>query len=442
MNVLVIGSGGREHALVWKLRQSPRLKALYCAPGNPGIGEIAECIPIPMTDLHGLLEFARRQNIDLTVVGPEQPLALGIVDLFDQYRLRIFGPSRDASQLEWSKAYAKSFMQRHGIPTARYQAFSQGERELASSYVRSVSYPAVIKADGLAAGKGVVICEDLASALAALGSLMRGEGTEDTVGRIVIEEYMVGEEASVFAVCDGVHYATLAPAQDHKRVFDGDLGRNTGGMGAYAPAHVVTQGIMELVRRSIIEPTLQGMAAEGRPYKGCLYIGLMVTSEGPKVVEYNSRFGDPETQVVLPLYSADILELMMTACDGTIGAMSPVPDVCRGSAVCVVLASGGYPDAYETGKAIRGLETLSGLDRVVAFHAGTRNDHGALVTSGGRVLGLTAWTDSDDLGRTIGLAYEGVRRVSFEGMHFRKDIGAKALVRSRATPAETRTRER
>ena len=427
MNVLVIGSGGREQALVWKIKQSPRIGRIYCAPGNAGIAGLAECIPIPPTDLQGLLRFAMEREVELTIVGPEQPLSEGIVDLFEQHKLKIFGPTQKAAQLEWSKAYAKAFMQRHGIPTARYRAFSSGEREQASHYLRSASYPVVLKEDGLAAGKGVAICSDLASGLTSLDQMMRDGGR--WAGPVLIEEYMTGEEASVFAISDGIHFVTLAAAQDHKRVFDGDQGKNTGGMGAYAPAPVVTPEVMETVKHSIIEPTLAAMEAEGRSYKGCLYVGLMMTPEGPKVVEYNSRFGDPETQVVLPLYDVDILELMEAACEGSIASISPVPLIPQGSAVCVVLASGGYPDLYETGKTIRGLENLSGLDGVVAFHAGTKSDGGSVVTSGGRVLGLTAMRESGDLEQTIKKAYDGVRRISFEGMHFRKDIGAKALAR-------------
>ena len=323
MNVLVVGSGGREHALVWKIRQSRRIGNVYCAPGNAGIAGLAECVPISLSDLSGLLRFAQDRNVDMTIVGPEQPLAMGIVDLFEQNGLRIFGPTQKAAELEWSKAYAKTFMQRHRIPTARYRVFSPGEYELASRYVRSVPYPVVLKEDGLAAGKGVVICNDMASALGALDHMMNEGGPAAVHDAVVIEEYMAGEEASVFAVCDGIHYATLAPAQDHKRVFDGDRGKNTGGMGAYAPAPVVTPAIMDSVKRSIIEPTLSGMAAEGRSYRGCLYVGLMITPEGPKVVEFNARFGDPETQVVLPLYDGDLLDLMEAACKGSMASIAP-----------------------------------------------------------------------------------------------------------------------
>jgi phosphoribosylamine--glycine ligase len=429
MNVLVIGSGGREHALVWKIKQSPLLKRLYCVPGNPGIEVLAQCSQVSSSDLNGLLRFAQEKKVDLTVVGPEQPLAEGIVDLFVDHGLKIFGPTKRAAQLEWSKAFAKDFMQRHGIPTARYQTFTAAERTKAVDYLYASEYPVVLKADGLAAGKGVVICNDRDSALVSLHQIMDGKAFGASNDTVVIEEFMTGEEASVFAICDGRNYVTLAPAQDHKRVFDDDQGKNTGGMGAYAPTPVVTSEGLEYVKGTIIEPTLAGMAQEGRSYKGCLYVGLMMTEKGPKVVEYNSRLGDPETQVVLPLYRGDIVELMLASCEGTIASLNPSgKNLVDGSAVCVVLASAGYPDTYPTGKEIRGLQDLP--ERVVAFHAGTKSNATMVVTAGGRVLGLTAISTTSDIEKTIKMAYDGVDRISFEGMHFRRDIGRKALLQN------------
>ncbi len=427
MNILVIGSGGREHAFVWKMKQSLLTGELYCAPGNPGIASLAQCVPLPISDTHGLLRFAQEKKIDLTIVGPEQPLADGIVDLFEEHGLKIFGPTKRAAELEWSKAFAKDFMVRNGIPTAHHQTFALSERDKAAAALETSSYPLVLKADGLAAGKGVVICNDLQVALAALHDMMDEKAFGAASETVVFEEFMTGEEASVFAVCDGTNYVVLAPAQDHKRVYDNDEGKNTGGMGAYAPAPIVTPELLTSVKGTIIEPTLRGMATEGRPYRGCLYVGLMLTADGPKVVEFNSRFGDPETQVVLPLYRGDIVQLMLAACEGTISSMdTSANSVTIGSAVCVVLASAGYPDTYPKGKEIHGLQDLP--EGVVAFHAGTMNVDGKIVTAGGRVLGVTAISAYTDIEKTIRVAYDGVARISFEGMQYRRDIGRKALL--------------
>ena len=426
MNVLVIGSGGREHALVWKLAQSGKVDRLFCAPGNPGTSPLATNIPLKADDIGSLRAFAQAEAIDLTVVGPEQPLAAGLVDAFEQAGLRVFGPTKRAAELEWSKAFAKEFMRRHGIPTAAFRTFVAAERDDAGRYVRSCGFPVVVKADGLAAGKGVLVCLTRDEAQRAVAEVTDPRVFGAAGGTIVIEEFMEGEEASLFAVTDGHHVVTLAAAQDHKRVSDGDRGKNTGGMGAYAPAPRVTAGVLERVTEEIIGPTLRGMEAEGRLYKGCLYVGLMLTASGPKVVEYNCRFGDPETQVVLPLYRGDLAELFVAACDGTLASISPPPP--RGSAVCVVLASGGYPDRYATGKTITGLEGAARCAGAVVFHAGTRREpDGSVVTAGGRVLGVTAVRADGALGATIGAAYEAVTQISFEGMHFRRDIGGKAL---------------
>lgn len=430
MRILVIGSGGREHALVWKISRSTHAEKIFCAPGNPGIETLAECVPLAPSDVEGLLKFAGDKRIDLTVVGPEQPLAGGIVDSFAAEGYPIFGPTKAAAQLEWSKAFAKEFMQRHGIPTAAHRTFASHEQKEAEHYLDSVTYPVVLKADGLAAGKGVVIAEDKPGALEALRGMMerRSFGAAGTV--VVVEEFLEGEEASVFAICDGTRYVTLAPAQDHKRACDGDTGKNTGGMGAYAPAPVVTPAMLRTVEQTVIEPTLRGMLAEGKPYKGCLYVGLMVTKTGPKVVEYNCRFGDPETQVVVPLFEGDLVDLLASSAAGRIeprkfaSASSPA-----GAAVCVVLASEGYPDAYISGKPIDGLNALSSLSNLLVFHAGTAQRDGRLVTSGGRVLGVTAVRRDGDLASAIDDVYEGVSKITFAGVHFRRDIGMKGVHR-------------
>jgi phosphoribosylamine---glycine ligase len=428
MNVLVVGSGGREHALAWKIAQSRNLQKLYCIPGNPGIAAVAECVPIKPADLQAIRAFVVEKKIDLTVVGPEQPLADGLVDLFEESGLTVFGPTRRAAELEWSKAFAKEFMQRHRIPTAGYKTFGARQKSAAREYLESVPLPVVLKADGLAAGKGVVICETRDAAFSALDAMVSEKAFGAAGEIVVVEEFLRGVEASVFAVCDGKDFVTLAPAQDHKRVFDNDQGKNTGGMGAYAPAPMVTQDVLRLVEKTVIRPTLAGMAAEGRPYNGCLYVGLMLTDDGPKVVEYNCRFGDPETQVVLPLYDGDLLELLFAAARGEItGLHLDAGRSSSGTAVCIVLASGGYPDAYTSGKVITGIPEAESLQGVVVFHAGTRQESGALLTAGGRVLGVTAVNRESDLRQTIDRAYAAAARVTFDGVHYRRDIGAKGL---------------
>ena len=427
MKILVIGSGGREHALVWKLAQSPQVKAVYCAPGNPGISRLATLVPMGAGDIEGLASFAAKERIDLTVVGPEQPLAEGIVDLFQARGLTVFGPTRRAAELEWSKAFAKAFMERHGIPTAAHRTFAGHTVSQARSYLDMCPLPIVLKADGLAAGKGVIICTSREEIRAALRDITETMVFGDAGRAVVVEEFMTGQEASVFAVCDGKNFVTLAAAQDHKRVFDGDQGKNTGGMGAYAPAPIVTTAVLRFIEERIIRPTLHGMALEERPYAGCLYVGLMLTPEGPKVVEFNARFGDPETQVVVPLYDGDLAELLLSAARGTLESFRP-PATSKMYAVCVVLASGGYPGAHKTGLPIDGLDAVDGMDGVVVFHAGTKAQGGGVVTAGGRVLGVTSMKGGS-LREAISCAYEAVKRIRFEGMHFRKDIGERALRR-------------
>jgi len=425
MNILVVGSGGREHALAWKLKQSGDVAEIFCAPGNPGMRSCATLVPLKAADWEGLLNFARDQRIDLTVIGPEQPLADGVVDRFEAQGMPVFGPTRQAAELEWSKAFAKGFMQRHGIPTAAHWLFDASNLDAARKHVASCPLPVVLKADGLAAGKGVIVCATRDEALAAVHEIAEAKSFGAAGQRIVVEEWLDGEEASIFAITDGERYALLAPAQDHKRAFDGDRGKNTGGMGAYAPTPVVTGPTMQLIERSIIRPTIEGMAAEGRPYKGCLYVGIMLTKEGPKVVEYNSRFGDPETQAVLPLFEGDLAGLMAGASRGRLPAGTERPP--KGTAVCVVLASGGYPDDYPSGLEIRGLGEAETLDNVAVFHAGTRLSGKSVVTAGGRVLGVTAF-GTEGLKRTIESAYEAVKKISFPGMQYRSDIGRKALL--------------
>ena len=429
MNVLILGSGGREHALAWKISQSPEVRALYCAPGNPGIASLARTVPLNISDQESILKFAQSEKIDLTIVGPEQSLANGVVDLFEHHRMPIFGPTKNAAELEWSKVFAKEFMERWSIPTAAHRVFSDDEFENARRYLDQAPMPVVLKVDGLAAGKGVLVCRTANEALTGLEDIMQ-KGRFGTAGsRLVVEEFMRGEEASVFAICDGEEYVTLVPAQDYKRALDGDQGKNTGGMGAHAPASVLTNEMFDAVRKRIIEPTLHGMEHESKPYRGCLYVGLMITGEGPKVVEFNSRFGDPETQVVLPLFDQDLFALLHSASTGTLSAWkrnNPSANS-SGAAVCVILASGGYPDSYAAGKEILGVDELARSRDVMVFHAGTMRKGDVLQTAGGRVLGVTAWTRDGSIEIATRRAYETVRRISFEGMHFRSDIGKKAL---------------
>lgn len=424
MKILVIGSGGREHALVWKIKQSQLVSKLFCAPGNAGISQIAEVVPIKASDKNALLLFAKYEGIELTVVGPEHPLTDGIVDLFESNGLKIFGPSRLAAELEGSKVFSKQFMKMYNIPTAEFRSFSIEERFDAERYINEVPAPIVVKADGLAAGKGVTVCETKEQALETLDSMFGQKVFGDAGTKIVIEEFLVGEEASVFALTDGKEFVVLSPAQDHKRILDGDKGKNTGGMGAYAPAPIVTDEILNKVKRDIIRPTLLGMAKEGRPYKGCLYVGLMITEIGPKVIEYNCRFGDPETQVVLPLIDDDLVRIMLEIADGKLSTTKV--KFKSDSAVCVVIASGGYPDSYEIDKQIYGLDTTVGKD-IVVFHAGTKYNKNIIVTAGGRVLGVTAF--GTDLEGTIDKAYRAIEKITFDGAYYRSDIGKKGVER-------------
>lgn len=423
MKVLVVGSGGREHALVWRLAQSPKITALYVAPGNPGMARHARLVPIKADALDDLVAFAERECIDLTVVGPELPLILGLADRFRAKGLPIFGPSQSAAQLEGSKAFAKQLMAKHGIPTARFQVFrdSASARKLA----RELGAPLVVKADGPAAGKGAIVCRTLGEADQAIALCLEQRAFGQSGEQIVVEEFLEGEEASFFALTDGETALPFGTAQDHKTVFDDDQGPNTGGMGAYSPASIVDALMHEEVMRTIIFPTVQAMAAEGRPYRGVIYAGLMLTRQGPKVLEYNCRFGDPEHQTIVVRLQDDLLPLLDAVARGE---RLPRPVNWRPEAsVCVVLASGGYPGEYKTGKPIAGIEDAEKLPGVTVFHAGTAFKDGRLVTAGGRVLGVTA--SGANIKGAIDRAYEAAGKICFEGMHFRKDIGRKALGR-------------
>jgi phosphoribosylamine--glycine ligase len=425
MNILVIGSGGREHALVWKLRQSPLVKSVFCAPGNAGIEQLAACVPLKATDIKGLLKFAKEEHIDLTVVGSEQPLVEGIVDAFEERGYKIFGPSKAAAQLEGSKVFSKNFMLRHHIPTAQFKSFTATAIEEAKKYINTIEPPMVVKADGLAAGKGVLICKSRQEASLALDEIVVNKAFGPAGNKIVVEEFLNGEEASLFVLTDGERFAILASAQDHKRILDGDLGKNTGGMGAYAPAPVVTGELLRRIIDEAVRPTLDGMNHDGMPYRGCLYIGLMMTPDGPKVLEYNCRFGDPETQVIVPLIDGDVAEIFLSIAERRLDPSKV--KVHSASAVCVVMASQGYPDEYQTGKQIYGLEHIKAEDGVAVFHAGTKKDGGATVTSGGRVLGVTAIGFNNELEQTIQNAYRAVEKITFDGAYYRSDIGKKAL---------------
>lgn len=432
MRILVLGSGGREHAITWALAQSPQRPELFIAPGNPGTAMLGTNVPIAATDAANLRTLVREQGIELVVVGPEQPLVEGVADALRAEGVRVVGPSVAAARLEGSKAFAKAFMQRHGIPTAPYRTFSAEQFDEALAYIDRHPEPLVVKASGLAAGKGAVVCATREEARRALRWMMAEEGLGKAGSEVVIEAFMEGEEASVFALTDGRDYVLLAPAQDHKRIGEGDTGPNTGGMGAYAPAPVVTEAVLERVAREIVEPVLAGMADEGHPYQGVLYCGLMITEEGPKVVEFNCRLGDPEAQVVLPVAEVDWVEVFDRVASGqVVGLKVPPP---RRAAACVVLASEGYPGSYRKGLPIEGLEAAEALADVIVFQAGTRRAaDGRLVTAGGRVLGITAVADT--LASAIHRAYEAVEAIHFEGKYFRRDIGQKGLARLAAAGA-------
>jgi phosphoribosylamine---glycine ligase len=424
MKILVIGSGAREHAMAWKLARERAVTGLYCAPGNPGIAGLARCIAAEVTKPEELLAVATREGIDLTVVGPEVPLSLGVVDLFLSRDLAIVGPTRAAAALESSKSFAKDFMARHRVPTAAYLVCTSADEALSALASGQFGYPVVLKADGLAAGKGVVIAHDQTTAEAAVREAMIDRRFGDAGERLVIEEFLAGEEASYFVLADGTRFVPLSSAQDHKRIFDNDEGPNTGGMGAFAPSPLITPSMEQRVLDEVVAPVLNGMKAEGNPFRGFLYVGLMITSTGPKVIEFNVRFGDPEAQVVLPMLDEDLSWLLAAAATG---ALPNRPARFRAEAhVGVVLAAGGYPDSAESGKVITGLDAAARIPNALVFHAGTTKRDGQIVTNGGRVLTVVGRgaTHRD----AIAVAYEAAQQVHFEGMQFRRDIGRKALV--------------
>ena len=425
MNILVIGGGGREHTLAWKLAQSPSATKLYAIPGNPGMAAVAECVSgISIEDNEAVVAFAKEHAIDLAVIGPEVPLTNGIVDAFEAAGILAFGPRKAAAELEGSKAFSKGLMKKYGIPTAKYEVFT--DAEAAKDYVRQEGAPIVIKADGLAAGKGVIVAETCDEALAAVADIMEDQEFGAAGNRVVIEEFMEGEEASLLCFTDGETIVPMISSQDHKRAYDGDKGPNTGGMGTYAPAPVMTPAMIEATKEKILKPVIAAMKQEGRTYQGCLYAGLMITKDGPKVVEFNARFGDPETQVVLPLLKSDLVDIMVACAkgDGSLGKLDIAWS--DGAAVCVVLASGGYPKSYQKGYEITGLDKAEALGCHV-FHAGTAERDGSVVTAGGRVLGVVA--EAADVRAAVDKAYQGVNAIAFKDKMFRHDIAHRALER-------------
>ncbi len=423
MKVLVVGSGGREHALVWKIAQSPLVTAVYCAPGNPGTAELATNVPIQVDQIDKLLAFARNEQIDLTVVGPELPLSLGIVDLFQEYGLTVFGPSRAAARIEASKAFSKDLMHAYNIPTAAYGVFT--EVAPAEAFIKKTGAPIVVKADGLAAGKGVIIAQTIDEACAAVQDMLGGNAFGDAGSRVVIEEFLEGEEASFLAITDGKTIIPLASAQDHKPIFDGDLGPNTGGMGAYSPAPVVTPDVHQRAMEQVLRRAVDGMAAEGCPYSGILYAGLMIKNGEVKTLEFNARFGDPECQPLLMRMKSDLVPLLLAVAQGNLSGHTI--EWYDAATICVVMAAEGYPGDYPKGDAIEGISAAEDVGDVTVFHAGTAMHDGVLVTNGGRVLGVTA------RGATVAAAiervYKAVGCVRWRGVQFRSDIGKKALGR-------------
>lgn len=419
MKILVVGGGGREHAIIWKLSQSVKKPELFCAPGNGGIAEIATCVPIKATDVPAMVEYAKKERFDLVVVAPDDPLAMGMVDELEKAGIRAFGPTASAARIEASKVFAKDLMKKYGIPTAGYEVFDNPKAAL--SHLANCPYPAVVKADGLALGKGVIICKAQKDAEDAVNKIMVERVFGDSGSRVIVEEFIEGPEVSVLCFVDGKHIAPMVSSQDHKRAFDNDEGPNTGGMGTFAPTPKYTAGVEEEVTRTILMPTVEAMAKEGAPFKGVLYFGLMLTKNGPRVLEYNARFGDPETQVVLPLLKTDLVDIMEATIDSALDTTDIEWE--KGACVCVVMASGGYPGAYEKGFEITGLERLWDKDDITVFHAGTQIKDGKTVTAGGRVLGVTA--KGKDIPGAREKAYAAVEEIRFTGAHYRRDIGNK-----------------
>lgn len=424
LNVLLIGSGGREHALAWKLAQSPRLGTLYAAPGSDGMAALAQRLPLSVDDPAAVLAAARRNAIGLVVIGPEAPLVAGLADVLRDAGIPVFGPGAQGARLEGSKAFSKAFMERHGVATARARSF--GAKAPALAYAATLGFPVVVKADGLAAGKGVTVAEDPAQLEGALADCFDAKLFGAAGASVLIEEFMAGEEASLLCLCDGRTLRPLASAQDHKRIFDGDRGPNTGGMGAYSPAPVLDDAMMGQVWERVLTPTLQGLVADGLDFRGCLYVGLMLTTQGPKVVEYNARFGDPETQVVLPRLCGDLMEALLACAEGRLGAEPPLhwsPQACA----TVVWASAGYPASSDKGRVIRGLDAAAAVPGALLFHSGTGLQDGAFTTQGGRVLAVTGL--GNGLDAALKTAYQAGAKIQFDGMQFRRDIGHRALAR-------------
>ncbi|WP_321530808.1 phosphoribosylamine--glycine ligase [uncultured Desulfuromonas sp.] len=423
MKILVVGGGGREHALVWKIAQSPLVEKVYCAPGNPGMKELAETVHLAVDNIDGLCDFAIKEQIDLTVVGPELPLTLGIVDRFKAQGLAIFGPSKAAAQIEGSKGFSKDLMAKYGIKTAAYESFT--DRDAAAAYIRRQGAPIVVKVDGLAAGKGVILAQNEDEAIAAVDDILVKKTFGDAGDAVVVEEFLTGEEASFFAFTDGKNILPLASSQDHKQIFDGDKGPNTGGMGAYSPAPVVTDALYQRIVDEVVQPTIDGMAAEGCPYCGILFVGLMIENDDFKVLEFNARFGDPECQPLLSRMKSDVVPVLLDCARGEL--TTKALEWYDRAAVCVVLAAGGYPASYSKGDVIEGIDAANAVDGVRVFHAGTAEQDGRIVTAGGRVLGVTGWGET--VAVAIDKAYEGADKIQWNGMQMRRDIGKKALNR-------------
>jgi phosphoribosylamine--glycine ligase len=419
MKVLVVGSGGREHTLVWKIAQSLLVEELYCAPGNGGISAIAQCVPVKAMDIEGMVKFSKEKQMDMVVVAPDDPLAAGMVDALEAAGIRAFGPNKGAAVIEGSKAFAKELMKKYNIPTADYEVFDNSNDAI--NYLKDKKFPIVVKADGLALGKGVIIAQSFEEAKKAVESIMDDRLFGNAGQKVVIEEFLVGKEVSMLAFTDGKTIKTMVPSQDHKRALDDDRGLNTGGMGTFSPSRIYTDEIHNYCMEKIYKPTVEAMNMEGRKFKGVLYFGLILTEDGPKILEYNARFGDPETQVVLPRLQTDILEIFNAVIDERLDEIEIEWD--DNACVCVIMASGGYPEKYKTGYEITGIEEAERDINTVVFHAGTKRENGKYYTAGGRVLGVASL--ESNLESAIKKAYEGVSKISFEGMHYRKDIGKK-----------------
>lgn len=420
MKILVVGGGGREHAIVWKLAQSPDAEKIYCAPGNFGISKIAECVDIKVNEFDKLISFAKEKEIDLTVIGPDDPLVDGIVDAFEKEGLRVFGPRSNAAIIEGSKVFSKELMKKYNIPTAAYEVFDDSKAAL--QYIKEQNtYPAVIKAEGLALGKGVIIAQNYEEAADAISDIMEKKVFGDSGNRVVIEEFLTGQEVSILSFTDGKTIVPMVTAQDHKRAYDNDMGLNTGGMGTFSPSRTFTDEMAKYTYENILVPTMNALNSEGRTFKGIIFFGLMMTPKGVKVIEYNARFGDPETQVVLPRLKTDLLKIFNAVVDEKLGDVNV--EWADNAAVCVICASGGYPQKYETGFEISGIDVAESKDGVTVFHAGTKGADGKCVTGGGRVLGVTAV--EENLDKAIAKAYDAVGDINFNNMHYRKDIGVK-----------------